>query len=105
MSGINLRNMTLVKNRNGTAELSCKCGTWLKHWENFTKTKAIKCSMVRCFNYQNLVGGHVIQCLSDDRTTYIVPICNSCNQKSSEECYDVGDTVLAPSNVAETCAK
>ena len=29
-----------VKNLNGTSQRTCKCGSWLKHWEKFSGRSA-----------------------------------------------------------------
>ena len=54
----------IVKNLNGTSQRTCKCGSWLKHWENFSGRSAKKCSV--CGKNAE-VGGHVQKIGNDDR--------------------------------------
>lgn len=79
-----------VINANGTGkkypEPSCKCNTWLEHWENNKIWQdGGKCIAGWCracgekYKHEKLNGGHVNKYLSEDKKYYIVPICDSCN--------------------------
>lgn len=96
--------MTLVKNINGTtaSTTTCKCGSWLQHWKNFTTQTVIYCSASACTN-TDLVGAHVQKANSTDEKWYIVPLCRAHN--NSAEVLDVGATALVPANRSETCDK
>lgn len=72
-----------VKNLHGTSILqpTCKCFSWLEHWEVNKKTNAgaVCMSCGKYVGHSNLVGGHVIKWNSCDNKHYIVPICRECN--------------------------
>ena len=90
-----------VKNLKGTSELSCKCGTWLRHWERRTGREAEICLVVPCKQRSDLVGAHVIKVGSKDKGIYIVPMCQAHNM--SEQDLRVDDKALAPANKQNTC--
>lgn len=50
--------MTRVKNINGTSQNTCKCGSWLKHWEKFSGQTANCCGVIGC-QRTDVVGAHV----------------------------------------------
>ena len=90
-----------VKNRNRTTGLSCRCGSWIAHWRNFTRQTATRCRAVGC-GRTDIVGAHVIKCNSNDGRTFIVPFCNYHNQQ--EGCIDINSgTDLVPANRNNTC--
>lgn len=91
-----------VKNLHGTSQLSCRCGSWLKHWENYTGRSAAVCLAVGCHR-QDLVGGHVKKVNSRDEDHYIVPICVGHNNEAGS--YQVADNSLAPASVQKTCGR
>ncbi len=92
--------MTLVKNINGTSDTTCKCGSWLQHWKNFTIQTATYCSITSCIN-TDLLGAHVQKANSIDNNWYIVPLCRSHN--NSTGVFEVGATALVSANKSETC--
>jgi len=66
------------KNKNGTGERDCKCGSWKKHWLKFSgKTWPDLCSVVGC-EEKPILGAHVIN--SNVSGEKIVPMCDSCNK-------------------------
>ena len=91
--------MNTVKNLKGTGNLTCSCGSWIKHWEKFTSKKAKLCTATGCLSPAT-IGGHVIKCNSTDKDHYIIPLCHSCNMR-----IDIYNTtaILAPANVQDTC--
>lgn len=90
-----------VKNINGTATRSCKCGSWIEHWRNFSNQTATICRAKGC-SRKDIVGAHVKKCNSTDNYEYIVPFCNFHNQQS--DCIELVDgTVLTPANKNNTC--
>lgn len=92
----------LVKNLNYTGTKSCKCASWLEHWEKASGTKAGKCVSEKC-NQKATRGGHIIRVGSEDRNHYIIPICASCN--ALESVYMIPDnSFLGSANVSKTCA-
>lgn len=94
-----------VKNLNGTSDNTCKCGSWIKHWEKFSgKSTPTYCCVNSCTG-KDLVGGHVQKDSSTDKSWYIIPICKTCNGKQGED-LDISDTtVLVSANQSETCDK
>lgn len=90
------------KNKNGTANRSCSCGSWKQHWINFSgEDWPIFCSVSGCFNFATL-GAHVINsAVSGEK---IAPMCESCNKLTTE--FSLKDkTPLVPANVSVTCGK
>jgi hypothetical protein len=93
-----------VKNVNGTSENDCNCGSWLKHWKNYSgQALPSTCREVTCMNAPD-VGAHVQKDSQTDRSWYIVPLCNKHNAKATE--MNIMDSsVLVSANVSHTCAK
>ena len=90
------------KNKKGTGDRSCKCGTWKQHWINRSgKDWPTFCSVNGCINKATL-GAHVIN--SKVSGEKIVPMCESCNKLTDEFDLTNGTTVVS-ANVSETCGK
>lgn len=90
------------KNKNGTANRSCSCGTWRQHWINFSgENWPIFCSVSGCYNAATL-GAHVINsAVSGEK---IIPMCESCNKLTKE--FSLKDKIiLVSANVSDTCGK
>lgn len=48
------------KNKNGTSDRECDCGSWKNHWKNFSKSSfPEKCSVKGCSEKASL-GAHII---------------------------------------------
>ena len=95
-----------ILNITGTAKLKCNCGTWKKHWKNWTGYKwPKKCGVKGCKNDAE-VGAHVKY--DDGRTGnhwYILPMCRAHNGMK-HNLFDVSPDKrfwLAPANKARTC--
>ena len=92
-----------IRNINGTSQNTCVCGSWLKHWENFSKRRISLCPVIGCYN-TSLVGAHVQKAYVLDYKWYIVPLCNAHNQSKYE--LEVDDSIdLVPADKRETCEK
>lgn len=93
-----------VKNINGTSGHTCKCGSWIKHWEKYSGTTSSFCQAIGCYN-TDVVGAHVQKGgNSTDQSWFIYPLCNSHNQHKGE--LEVSSSyALIPANVSETCGK
>lgn len=92
-----------ITNINGTSDNKCACGSWLKHWEKFSRQKASWCPVIECFK-QDLVGAHVQVDNGADDTWYIYPLCSAHNQ--SPATLDVSDAyTLVPANRRDTCER
>ncbi len=95
--------MAKIKNINGTSDTTCKCGSWLKHWEKFSGQTTQYCTEIKCTN-KDLVGAHVQKADSTDNNWYIIPLCNSHNQSTG--IMEVSDSYkLVSANKKETCDK
>lgn len=88
------------KNKKGTGERSCKCGSWKQHWINGSgELWPENCSVSGCNNAATL-GAHIIN--SDVSGEYIIPACDSCNRLSSE--FNLkGSITLVSANKQKTC--
>ncbi|MDR1249030.1 MAG: hypothetical protein LBK63_06980 [Treponema sp.] len=68
-----------VRNINGTSDSpDCPCGTWLKHYENYSGIDTPACAESSCVENAE-VGAHVQKMDKDDRSWYIVPLCKKHN--------------------------
>ena len=94
-----------VKNINDTSARTCKCGSWLEHWKNFSGTALPQwCPENSCVKKPE-VGAHVQKTDSTDESWYIVPLCATHNAKTGESLEIVGSVVLVSANVSQTCGK
>lgn len=90
------------KNKGGTSNRSCNCGTWKQHWLNVSnKIWPSTCSISGCSNTPTL-GAHIINLnVSGER---IIPACDSCNKLVDE--FDLkGGVSLVPANKSTTCTQ
>ncbi len=88
------------KNKAGTGERTCSCGTWKQHWiKNCSKSWPSTCSVKDCTNSATL-GAHVYN--PDVTGERIVPMCDSCNKLESEFLLKGGVT-LVPANKSKSC--
>lgn len=92
-----------LNNINGTSQNYCNCGSWLKHWKNFSKQSLpTYCPEKSCRNTPE-VGAHVQKDSSYDKNWYIIPLCSECN-KYTNGSLDVSDSiVLVSANTSQTC--
>lgn len=92
-----------VKNINGTSQNTCKCGSWLDHWKNFSgQTLPSYCPEERCLGKPE-VGAHVQKDNSSDASWYIIPLCKSCNAKTGQTLTISDSMTLVSANVSRTC--
>lgn len=89
------------KNKSGTSNRSCNCGTWKQHWLNASKKDwPDTCSISGCSN-EPILGAHIIN--TDVIGERIVPACDSCNKLGGE--FDLkGGVTLVYANQSKTCA-
>lgn len=89
----------VVKNLNGTADNKPPkgYGSWLEWWIAQTGKKSPYCSCTDCLDPAE-VGAHVKKVNSDDNRWYIVPLCKSCNGKSSDTTFTVKEADLVEVN-------
>ncbi len=98
-----------VKNENGTANRKDEnCGTWIKHWEKFSKLKQTVCSIKGCSN-SGTEGAHTTRpnATSEEYKThsYILPMCPEHNGKHGETLTAKSRSTFVWANIAETCGK
>ena len=94
-----------VNHINGTSESSCKCGTWLDHWKNFSHQSLPEyCPVVGCKEKPGL-GAHVLKDNSTDRNWYIVPLCSKHNGEKGKSFDLTTNIALVLANVSITCGK
>lgn len=93
-----------VKNINGTSDNSCKCTSWIAHWQKYSGQTTEFCQATSCLN-KDVVGAHVKKGGdSTDQSWYIYPLCNAHNKYVGE--LEVSDFYkLVSANVSETCGK
>ncbi len=94
-----------VFNINGTSDNTCKCGSWLAHWKNYSSQALPSyCPEKRCLHKPE-VGAHVQKAHSGDARWYIIPLCKAHNGETGKS-LDIIDTVaLVSANVKDTCGK
>lgn len=96
-----------VTNINGTSDNTCKCDSWLEHWEKFNSAgqKIPKyCPTKTCLNKPE-VGAHVQKDSITDESWYIIPFCSICNAQTDKSLEVIDSISLASANVSETCGK
>ena len=94
----------LIRNINGTSRTTCRCGSWLAHWEKFSgQARPAMCPAVGCRGTE-LEGAHVQKGGgSTDQKWYIYPLCREHNRYRGE--LEVVDLPLVSANKAETCER
>jgi hypothetical protein len=94
-----------VKNINGTSDNACKCGSWLKHWLNYSgQSLPNYCPEKSCTNKPE-VGAHVQKDSANDSSWYIIPLCKTCNAKYGQA-IEISDSIkLVSANVSLKCGK
>ena len=92
-----------VVNINGTSQKTCRCGSWLAHWEKYSgQSLPVYCSERWCTGKAE-VGAPVQKDGSKGHAWYIVPLCSKHNAQTGE-CLELVDSIkLASANVAVTC--
>lgn len=79
------------KNKNGTSQRTCSCGSWQKHWgKQVMKAWPSQCYVSGCLN-RPTVGAHLINSqVSGER---IAPLCDSCNKRTDTFSLKGGGTL------------
>lgn len=93
----------VIKNLKGTGALKCRCGSWIKHWDNFAKRSVGNCAVLRCTE-KATDGAHVKKSGPADPKHYIIPLCHQHNI-SNESHKVLNSTEFVPANTKETCRK
>lgn len=89
----------IVKNLNGTSDnLPPKpYSSWKAWWEDKKGRNFMFCSCSDCLSPAS-VGAHAQKVSKDDKKWYIIPLCTSCNNKSSDEEFSVQEADLEAVN-------
>lgn len=89
------------KNKNGTSDRECNCGSWKQHWINNSGEEWLKtCSVKGCNNVATF-GAHIIN--TTEKGEWIAPTCESCNNKRNVEFDLKGGIRLVSANKSKTC--
>lgn len=93
-----------VKNVNATAYNTCRCGSWLGHWQKFSGQALgiTTCAEETCQEWAE-VGAHVQKENFADRAWYIALLCNRHNAQRGGSLDLDNDVKLVSANVALTC--
>ena len=90
-----------IKNICGTSQKYCECGSWMKHWNNYSAQTVAVCRVRGCLR-TDVIGAHVQKDVDNDDAWYIAPICNKHNfAKGSLELIEGTD--LVPADLKLTC--
>jgi hypothetical protein len=93
-----------IRNINGTSDNTCKCGSWLQHWEKFSGQDVTYCPVGGCLE-KVAVGAHVQKDSNTDSSWYIFPLCKKHNGETGKT-LNVSDAYkLVSANVSKTCGK
>jgi len=88
------------KNKKGTSERECKCGSWKQHWKKFSgENWPAVCTVYGCINSATM-GAHIIN--NDSSEEWIVPTCDKCNH-ADNEFYVKNGTKFVSANKSKTC--
>ena len=75
---------------------SCHCGSWLKHWETFSRQRAGYCMVEGCKGKPEV--GATVQKEGEPGKVYIVPLCRACAAKQDEALAIVNGVNLVPAD-------
>jgi len=74
-----------AKNINGASDSStCPCGSWIRHWENYSGISRWLCAVSGC-EEKATEGAHVQLKDAGGNHRYIVPMCKTHNGKHGQE--------------------
>jgi len=90
------------RNKNGTKDRNCKCGSWKQHWINFSrKPWPSSCSVLGCKQPAE-IGAHVYN--PEVSGEKIVPMCKLCNKLDTPFSLK-NETRVVSANKSETCER
>jgi hypothetical protein len=92
-----------VKKLLETPNAGCRCGSWLQHWDNFSRQKANFCMVLGCDGKPE-VGGLVCR-ETEPEQVCVVPLCRSCAAKVGTELDIVNTVNLVPVSLEDTCCR
>jgi len=104
------------KNKGGTCDRECTCGTWKAHWEKLVEEEFGEkklfgeqpCSNEGCSNKAKGKkaehGAHIFHSGNNEKKEWIAPLCSDCNHSSKIDPFDLRvGTILVRANKGETC--
>jgi len=91
-----------IKNINGSSDSVCRCGSWLKHWENSTGERSGVCAEVTCGKIAS-EGARVQKAGNHDLSWYIIPLCAKHSALRGGEIEIVGFIPLVSADKQKTC--
>lgn len=95
-----------VKNKQNSNKPNCSCGKFINHYKNYSRQKNLVCSYKGCTEDNNLNGGHVYICESDNRKQYIIPLCDKHNNHTNKDCFKINkNTKLVSVSLRHSCKK
>lgn len=90
------------RNKSGTGDRVCRCGTWSQHWINYSgQSWPQTCSVDTCLRWP-WVGGHVFRSPSTEE--FIVPLC-AVHNGATEPFALKPDVVRVSANRKDTCER
>lgn len=91
------------QNATDTADESCFCGSWKKHWERYSgRTWPHLCSVSGCTNRAE-VGAHVKRPFVNNQV-WIIPMCSECNNPYNTSFFTIKQgTNPVPADPKLTC--
>lgn len=94
-----------VRNVNGIGGYSCKCGSWLDHWRNFSEQPVPKyCPELGCLEKPE-IGAHVQKDSTIDAGWYIIPLCKDHYGLNGKTLKIDDSMALVPANICVICNK
>ncbi len=91
-----------VKNINAAGAGTCRCGSWLLHWVNYSGRALPRCCSARNCIEKPVAAAHVQLDLDGDDQWYIVPLCSWHNARRNATVDLSEHAVLVPAKVSET---
>src|ERR1700689_5526113 len=92
-----------VKNIDKHAQSTCKCGSWLKHWEKSSGHRITYCPVDGCLN-KDLVGTLFQKVEDNDQSWFVGPLCQF-HSRATGELIVAEAYTLVPADTSLTCAQ
>ncbi len=94
-----------ANNINGTSDNTCKCGSWLKHWQKVSGgILPPSCRETTCSKNAEF-GARIQKDSATDKGWYIVPLCKDHNSQTGKSLDIMDGTTLVSADVNQTCGK
>jgi len=94
----------IVKNINRIEPALCQCGSWLRHWRNFSNGAMPNfCAEATCLD-KPTVGALVQTDRTTDRSWYVIPLCGE-HAKATHPLRVADITCFVPADISATCGR